>query len=136
MMMSDYLFVYGTLMRSADHEMGQLLARNAEYVDEAIFQGRLYLIETYPGVVPSEDPADKIFGEVYRLQHATGVLAELDRYEACGAGFSEPTEYVREIRLVQLAAGGTLEANIYVYNWPVQEQHRIPSGRFTGVRIS
>ena len=133
--MIDYLFVYGTLMRSSWHKMSRLLAQSAEFVGEATFQGRLYLIEDYPGIVASDDPAEQVFGEVYRLRHSTGVLAELDRYESCGPGFSEPTEYLREVRLVQLTGGGTLEANMYVYNWPVQESHRILSGRFSDTPI-
>ena len=130
-MMSDYLFVYGTLMRSSWHKMSRMLAQDAEFVGEATFQGKLYLIEDYPGVIASADPADKVFGEVHRLHKPTSLLAELDRYETCGPGFSEPTEYVREVRLVELVAGGTLEANMYVYNWPVLESHRILSGRFS-----
>jgi gamma-glutamylcyclotransferase (GGCT)/AIG2-like uncharacterized protein YtfP len=129
--MIDYLFVYGTLMRSSWHKMSRLLAQNTEFVGEATLQGRLYLIEDYPGVVPSNDPSELVYGEVYRLRHPTSVLAELDRYETCGPGFSEPTEYQREVRMVQLVAGGTLEAHVYVYNWPVLESHRIMTGRFS-----
>ncbi|MGH8523445.1 MAG: REP-associated tyrosine transposase, partial [Gammaproteobacteria bacterium] len=39
----QHLFVYGTLRRDSQHEMYQLLARNADLVGDAIFRGRLYL---------------------------------------------------------------------------------------------
>ena len=34
-MISDLLFVYGTLMRGFDHPMARLLAANADFVGEA-----------------------------------------------------------------------------------------------------
>ena len=42
-MISDRLFVYGTLMRGFDHPMAQLLSRSADFIGEARCRGRLYL---------------------------------------------------------------------------------------------
>ena len=67
-MMLDRLFVYGTLMRGFDHPMAQLLSRGADFIGEARCQGRLYLVKHYPGLVLSDDPADVVFGELYRLR--------------------------------------------------------------------
>jgi gamma-glutamylcyclotransferase (GGCT)/AIG2-like uncharacterized protein YtfP len=50
-------------------------------------------------------------------------------YEACGEGFVEPTEYVRQMLPVTLD-GGTAQAWTYLYNWPVAGLPRIASGRF------
>jgi gamma-glutamylcyclotransferase (GGCT)/AIG2-like uncharacterized protein YtfP len=50
-------------------------------------------------------------------------------YEACGEGFAEPTEYIRQMLSVTLA-DGTAAAWTYVYNWPVAHLTRIASGRF------
>ena len=69
-MISDRLFVYGTLMRGFDHPMAQLLSRSADFIGEAHCRGRLYLIKHYPGLVLSDDPADIVFGELYRLRAA------------------------------------------------------------------
>ena len=57
-MISDRLFVYGTLMRGFDHPMAKLLSRSADFIGEATCRGRLYLIKHYPGLVLSDDPAD------------------------------------------------------------------------------
>jgi gamma-glutamylcyclotransferase (GGCT)/AIG2-like uncharacterized protein YtfP len=129
-MISDRLFVYGTLMRGFDHPMAKLLSRSADFVGEAKCQGRLYRVKHYPGLVLSNDPAEIVFGEVYRLRERDALLGEFDMYEACGEGFAKPTEYVRRMLEVALDDGTASEAWTYVYNWPVARLPRIASGRF------
>jgi gamma-glutamylcyclotransferase (GGCT)/AIG2-like uncharacterized protein YtfP len=128
-MTSNNLFVYGTLMRGFDHPMAQLLLRSADLIGEARCRGRLYLVTHYPALVLSGDPADVVFGELYRLRAPGELLREFDVYEACGEGFAEPTEYVRQMVPVTLEGGAT-EAWTYIYNWPVAHLTRIASGRF------
>ena len=129
-MTSDRLFVYGTLMRGFDHPMARLLSANADFVGEAKCRGRLYLVKHYPGLVLSDDPADIVFGELYRLRERDAMLREFDMYEACGEGFAQPTEYLREMLQVALDDGAVSEAWTYVYNWPLTQLPRIASGRF------
>jgi gamma-glutamylcyclotransferase (GGCT)/AIG2-like uncharacterized protein YtfP len=129
-MICDLLFVYGTLMRGFDHPMAKLLSRGADFIGEAQCRGRLYRVKHYPGLVLSEDPADIVFGEVYRLRARDALLREFDMYEACGEGFAEPTEYIRKLLTVTLEGGRASEAWTYVYNWPVARLPRIASGRF------
>ena len=129
-MNSDRLFVYGTLMRGFDHPMAQLLSRSADFVGEARCQGRLYLVKHYPGLVLSGDPGDVVFGELYRLRSPHELLREFDMYEACGEGFAEPTEYVRQMLQVTRDGQAADEAWTYIYNWPVTRLPRIASGRF------
>ena len=129
-MTSDRLFVYGTLMRGFDHPMAQLLSRAADFVGEARCCGRLYLIKHYPGLVLSDDPADLVFGELFRLRQPEPLLREFDMYEACGEGFPQPTEYLRRMLQVTGEDGTASEAWTYVYNWPVTGLPRIASGRF------
>ncbi len=76
-----------------------------------------------------------MFGELYRLRQPDELLREFDMYEACGEGFREPTEYLRQMLKVTLADGSAGEAQIleawtYVYNLPVARLPRIESGRF------
>ena len=129
-MICDRLFVYGTLMRGFDHPMAKLLSRSADFIGEAKCRGRLYRVKHYPGLVESEDPADAVFGEVYRLRERDALLREFDMYEACGEGFAQPTEYVRKMLTVTLGDGSASEAWSYVYNWQVARLPRIASGRF------
>jgi gamma-glutamylcyclotransferase (GGCT)/AIG2-like uncharacterized protein YtfP len=131
-MISDRLFVYGTLMRGFDYPMARLLSANATFIGEATCRGQLYLVKHYPGLVLSEDPADIVFGELYRLHERDALLREFDMYEACGEGFAAPTEYVRDMLPVMLGDGSAGEAWTYIYNWPVANLPRIASGRFLG----
>ena len=129
-MTSDLLFVYGTLMRGFDHPMAQLLSRCADFIGEARCVGRLYLIKHYPGLLLSDVTADTVFGELYRLRQPEALLREFDMYEACGEGFAEPTEYIRQLLPVTLADEMVSEVWTYIYNWPVAGLPRIASGRF------
>jgi len=127
---SDRLFVYGTLMRGFDHPMARLLSANADFLGEATCRGRLYLVRHYPGLVLSDDSADVVHGELFRLCARDELLREFDMYEACGEGFKPPTEYVRDVLQVTLVDGSASAAWTYVYNWPVAKLPRIASGRF------
>jgi gamma-glutamylcyclotransferase (GGCT)/AIG2-like uncharacterized protein YtfP len=129
-MTSDRLFVYGTLMRGFDHPMAKLLRQAADFIGEACCRGRLYRVKHYPGLVLSDDADDVVFGEVYRLRRPKELLREFDMYEACGEGFAEPTEYIRQMLPVTLDDGAVSEVWTYVYNWPVARLPRIASGRF------
>ena len=129
-MNSNRLFVYGTLMRGFDHPMAQLLSRGADFVGEARSRGRLYLVKHYPGLVKSDNADDVVFGELFRLRRAEELLRQFDMYEACGEGFAEPTEYVRQLLQVVRHDGAVSEAWTYLYNWPVAHLPRIASGRF------
>jgi gamma-glutamylcyclotransferase (GGCT)/AIG2-like uncharacterized protein YtfP len=134
-MISDRLFVYGTLMRGFDRPMSKLLSRSADFLGEATCRGRLYLIKHhvikhYPGLVLSDDPADIVYGELFRLRDRDALLGELDMYEACGANFPEPTEYIRQMLPIALDDGTASEAWTYVYNWPVTGLPHSASGRF------
>jgi gamma-glutamylcyclotransferase (GGCT)/AIG2-like uncharacterized protein YtfP len=129
-MTSDHLFVYGTLMRGFDHPMAKLLSRSADFLGKARCRGRLYRVKHYPGLVLSDRPEDVVFGELYRLRQPDALLREFDMYEACGEGFAEPTEYIRQMLPMTGDDGAVSEAWTYLYNWPVTGLPRIASGRF------
>ncbi|MDE2063496.1 MAG: gamma-glutamylcyclotransferase [Bradyrhizobium sp.] len=129
-MTADLLFVYGTLMRGYSHPMARLLSANADFLGQASCRGRLYMVKHYPGLVLSDAAGDIVCGELYRLRAVDDLLREFDMYEACGEGFPEPTQYVRQMLPVTLADGVTREAWAYIYNWPVAGLPPIESGRF------
>jgi gamma-glutamylcyclotransferase (GGCT)/AIG2-like uncharacterized protein YtfP len=131
-MISDRLFVYGTLMRGYVHPMAKLLSANADFLGEASCRGRLYMVKHYPGLVLSDDPAEIVYGELYRLRAPDDLLREFDMYEACGEGFPEPTQYARQMFSVTLEDGSASDAWTYLYNWPVAKLTHIESGRFLG----
>jgi gamma-glutamylcyclotransferase (GGCT)/AIG2-like uncharacterized protein YtfP len=129
-MTSDLLFVYGTLMRGYSHPMARLLSSNADFLGPASCRGRLYKVKHYPGLVLSEDESERVFGELYRLRAVDDLLRAFDMYEACGEGFPEPTQYVRQMLPVTLAEGTARDAWTYIYNWPLTGLAWIETGRF------
>jgi len=128
--MSDHLFVFGTLLSGYDHPMSRRLSREAQLIGPARCRGRLYLVRHYPGMVLSDDPAEQVHGEVFRMRDPQALLRVLDEYEGCGEGAARPTEYLRQQVGVILDDGRAIEAWTYVYNWPVTHLPRIASGKF------
>jgi len=126
----DYIFVYGTLRRDTNSEMSHLLAKHAEFVDDATYQGRLYKVDCYPGAVPSNDPNDMVQGEVYLLHQADIAFPLLDQYEEFGPEFFEPNEYRRQKQSVLLKSGRFVTAWVYVYNRPTEGLELVESANF------
>ncbi|MEQ9367319.1 MAG: gamma-glutamylcyclotransferase family protein [Leptospirales bacterium] len=149
------LFVYGTLRADVRHPLHRMIRENARDRGAAVFQGRLYDLGVYPGVVDSDEVGDLVRGELYEIiGDADRVFARLDAYEECGPGFSQPTEYVREIRPVRLTGktsedrdteaehAGTAKSGrrqieaapvnawIYLYNHSLECARHLPNGDY------
>ncbi len=127
--MTSYLFVYGLLRRKAKHEMSKLLIENAQFISEGTFQGKLYLIDYYPGVIPSDNPKDQVYGDIFKV-HDSAIFADLDRFEGVGSGYTTPSEYLRELRTIELSNARKIQSWIYLYNWSVKTASIIASGDF------
>lgn len=129
----NLLFVYGTLMKNRGHPLHRLLSRQADFVGEGVFRGKMYQVRDYPGVVPSDAPEDRVHGEIYRLhRRARDLLDQLDPYEGCVPGSPRDSLFRRE-RVEILGPGGEkLRSWIYVYNRDVSGLKLIPWGRFAG----
>ncbi|TNF52471.1 gamma-glutamylcyclotransferase [bacterium] len=130
---AEYLFVYGTLRKSFQSSMHQLLAGNADFADKAKFQGKLYDLEGYPGAVCSENASDWVYGDVFLLREPETVFQHLDVYEECTPAHPEPTEFKREVIDVRLQSGHTLKVWIYLYNLPTDGLRLIESGDYAEV---
>lgn len=125
----ERLFVYGTLRRACGHSMHRLM-EHAEFLGDATFQGRLYLVGTFPGAVKSSFPDDLVQGEVYRLVKPAELLPRLDAYEDFDPRSPETSLYRREKATLRLESGEFADAWIYLYNRPTENLPRIVSGDF------
>lgn len=134
---SDFLFVYGTLMSGSGSAMGreqrERLAREARSYGAGSVQGRLYDLGSYPGLVKSDDPSERVSGEVLRLAEPPMTLAFLDAYEGVSAGNdggvrAEADEYVRVLMPARLAGGTLVSAWVYVYRAGLHGKRWISSG--------
>ena len=124
------LFVYGTLRSGFQNKFARLLAERGTLLGRARIQGKMYHLDSYPGLVLSSEPDEWVTGEVYRLDDAAGTLAVLDDYEGCGPHDELPYEFVRAIAKVRLVTGRHLAAWVYVYNQPLPEDRRVLSGNY------
>ncbi len=127
--MTDYLFVYGTLMSGSQSAQAKAVARSAMFVGPALLQGKLFLVDQYPACVPSADPDNQVLGDIYQLAQSE-LLSMLDDYEECSAKFPEPTEYRRVKHHVRLLSGDALEAWVYIYNRSTVGLNPLKKGRF------
>jgi gamma-glutamylcyclotransferase (GGCT)/AIG2-like uncharacterized protein YtfP len=125
-----YLFVYGTLRRGTGHPMADFLQRHGRYVCSAQAPGRIYDLGSYPGMVEATEPHDHVRGDLFEVTDPDLVLAELDRYEACGPDDPQPHLFQRSVRMVRTATGAEVQAWMYQYFGPVREEQRIASGEY------
>ncbi|MEM6467527.1 MAG: gamma-glutamylcyclotransferase family protein [Pseudomonadota bacterium] len=139
MSLPTHLFVYGTLLTTAEHAMGKLLRAHATLHGQGSIQACLYLIDdpdapgqnSYPGALPAPRPDQRVYGEVYALQDAATLIEAFDDYEACAPHWPEPHEFMCRKVPVTMADGSVLKAVAYLYTWDVSSAEPIPSGRFT-----
>ena len=124
---SEPLFVYGTLRQACRHPLHTWIAQHSRFLGPATFQGKLFNLGTYPGMIPSREPGDRVRGEVYLLHEAERDLKYVDDYE--GFRGIRPL-YCRELRPVILADGRKLDAWLYLYNRPVAGLTEISSGDY------
>mgnify|MGYP001626156955 FL=1 len=129
------LFVYGTLRSCNDNDVRRDLSKNSSYVGEAYYRGKLYLVDSYPALISSDDPSDKVIGEVYRL-HNSETIEKIDKYEECGELFPKPYEFIRVQDVVTMIdSRASVECFVYLYNRKVEGLTRIKSGDFCKDRM-
>jgi len=128
--MSEYLFVYGTLLKDFDGYMSKFLKRNSEFVRTGYFNGRLYQISWYPGAVLSDLPSEKVFGHLFKIHNEQKTFQILDNYEGIGESAEHPNEYKRELIQAYLGSKVTINTWVYVYNLPTTHLKLITSGNY------
>jgi len=129
--MSQYLFLYGTLLpHLAPGEIAPAVQK-LRRVGEASVRGVLYHLGTHPGAVPDPAAGGEIHGTVFELPNDERVLGELDDYEEFDPDNEAASPFVRRLHPVTLAIGEVLQCWIYVYNREPDGAPRIPGGRYT-----
>jgi gamma-glutamylcyclotransferase (GGCT)/AIG2-like uncharacterized protein YtfP len=126
--MSEYLFAYGTLQPGcAPGTMAAAVAK-LRSIGEGFVHGVLYNLGGYPGAVPDPNSTSRIYGTVMELPEDESVLRKFDTYEGFDPRSPESSEYVRELQMVEMAAGGVMECWFYRYNWKPDASRATASG--------
>lgn len=126
-LMSAYLFTYGTLRREFSNSFAQQLRQKALWCGKASLTGQLYDLGQYPTAVFEAAQTQLVHGEVWLLTDFGPTIALLDDYE----GTNDPTpEYVRVLVPVHLKNGETLLCWAYQYNFSVSGLPLIAHGDY------
>jgi pyruvate carboxylase len=125
----EYLFVYGTLRRDCGNDLHRLIARNSDYIGMATYQGQMYQVADYPGIIHSQEAKDQVVGELYLLSNTIKLLNVLDEYEEYNAEKPSESLFVREQVKVSLK-GKQIETYAYLYNKKIDPKTRIASGDY------
>jgi len=134
--LSEYLFVYGTLLSDASSEIKNIFSKYTIKVSDGSYQGKMYLVEhpdnslVYPAAIPSEKESDRISGEIVKVLHPKKIFQILDDYEECTPDYPEPHEYKRIIVDIRGADGDTIRAQMYIYNLSIETLKRIKDPSF------
>ena len=104
MLMSELIFVYGSLRRGASNHFRM---KDSEYLGCAQIKGTLIKVDWYPGLLLEGD--SWIHGEVYQVEEST--LRELDAFEGVGSQNSEYQRIHHEVLLNQQPT------KVWVYEW-------------------
>lgn len=128
--MSNYLFAYGFL-KTVYH--GNVETKtppmDVEFVSSGLYQGQIYRLGRYPGVVFDEKAPYRVKGEIFKMRDAQKLLPILDEYEIAAPLITEDPEYQRVLRPIKTESG-FMECWVYEY-LKVNDQHPIiESGEF------
>jgi gamma-glutamylcyclotransferase (GGCT)/AIG2-like uncharacterized protein YtfP len=126
----EFIFVYGTLRRETATNMNDVLIRYSDYFSAGYLQGKLYEVNGYPAAIESNNPQDKVYGEIYKIRNSCLLLPELDTYEECTQQFPEPHEYIRKKLTITLFDGSYISAWVYIFNHNVENLIPISSGDY------
>ncbi|NJL74772.1 MAG: gamma-glutamylcyclotransferase [Saprospiraceae bacterium] len=128
-MVTNKLFVYGTLMGNFDSPIARSLQQHSNFLGEGLLRGRLFDLGHYPGAVYEADAQTWVKGHIFQLHQPETLFPLLDNYEGIGGNFPSPNEYTRSLVPV-LQTGQTLICYCYVYNLSTAPLTCITSGSY------
>lgn len=129
-MQSDYLFVYGTLLKDFESYMSKFLEKNSEFIGTGYFNGKLFEISWYPGAVLSSVPTDKVFGHIFKILNKEKTFQILDNYEGMRDTSEHPNEYKRELIDSYFDSNEPIKTWVYVYIRSIENLKLISSGNY------
>ncbi|CAH8283269.1 gamma-glutamylcyclotransferase (GGCT)/AIG2-like uncharacterized protein YtfP [Mariniflexile fucanivorans] len=129
-MESEYLFVYGTLLKDFESYMSKFLERNSNFIGSGTFQGNLYQISWYPGAILSHNTNDKVYGHIFKIKNPEKTFQVLDDYEGIGDTGEHANEYTRTLIEAYLNETERIKTYVYIYNLPTAHLKHISSGKY------
>ncbi|MBE0653303.1 MAG: gamma-glutamylcyclotransferase [Bacteroidales bacterium] len=112
----EYLFVYGTLLNEGSNKIADFLHKNSNFQGNGYFHGKVFNLGEYPGAILSENPDDRVYGKVFRLNDPAGIFSILDDYEGAAEISLPHNEFIRQRIAVWMESGEVKECWVYLYN--------------------
>jgi gamma-glutamylcyclotransferase (GGCT)/AIG2-like uncharacterized protein YtfP len=126
--LADSVFFYGTLMAGFDRRRRAGIDGKLTYAGRGSIRATLFDLGLYPAAIPARE--GHVWGELYHMADAPGVLTALDEIEGYRPGDPDRSLYVRGEADVTLLDGAGARAWVYFYNAPLGQAPRIPSGDY------
>lgn len=131
----DTLFVYGTLMKDAEHLMSSYLLARSTYLGKATMRGKLYKVAFFPGAIYEDSGHTLVHGEAYKLHEPHKVLEVLDDYESYDKTNPDESLFMRQQVSISLE-GDRMDCWAYLYNQSPEGYTLIASGDFLKFEIN
>lgn len=134
--MTEYLFLYGTLLPNHAAKEATHIVRLFNHVGPAYVPGRLYDFGDYPGAILDQSAETSICGELVAMPPDQTLIDELDKYEEFDASNPEGSLFIRKRTKVMLANGESLQAWIYVYNRDLGDAPIVQGGNYSQSKVA
>ena len=132
--MTQFLFVYGTLMQGCNALRDWQEKAQAKFVGKGRISGRLYDLGEYPGAITSvADSGEWVVGEIYELSLPAESINFLDEYEGFIPADPSKSLYVRKVAPVNMDDGRVEDAWVYFYNRSTEGARLIQCGDYLAV---
>jgi len=130
--MTPYIFAYGSLLTGdGPDQVHQVLSRYTRLLSDAYIHGRLYMLDGYPGAVPSLIGKERVYGKVFRLLNSDKVIDTLDEYEDYFPDAPRRSEFIRaRTSAVLMPSHKRTQAWVYWYNAAIKTRQRIATGDY------
>lgn len=127
--MINHFFLYGTLMSGEQRFNYPALVPLRKSIQNARVEGAaLYDLGEYPGMVLHEGENSCVYGELHEFASIEKAIKIVDRLERFNPTDLKNSLFRREEVTVTLGNGEKLKAWAYIYNQPLKNAKRIPSG--------
>jgi gamma-glutamylcyclotransferase (GGCT)/AIG2-like uncharacterized protein YtfP len=124
------LFIYGSLRVGSANPHAVFLHRCCRHTGKGRMPGRLFRSGSLHGATYEPDSASSVVGDVFELPdgRAGEMISSLDRYEGIGAGIPAPPAFRRELVMVSMANGTSLQCWAWLYTQPVKGLTQVRHG--------
>ena len=129
--MTEYLFAYGLLKKAYYSDpLFEVPQLPVTWVGNGKYQGKLYQVAEYPGVIYDRHADWHVAGDIYEVNDAPNFFKEMDLYEMAKPTLEENHMYVRRKRPIKVEDRRIVECWVYEWDKEVEPSSLIASGNF------